>query len=346
VTEPTTQSGAIAAAIAPREGRILSRSILGTTEPGQIAGTLDAFCAARLGSRVEEAFFCELSVGAAFGLRLRDGRGIMLKAHPPDRMPRFVDAVYRVQRHLYQRGLPCPAPIMGPLPFGHGFATVEAFVDGGEFADAHRSVIRSELARTLARMIDLAATISDVRALAQAWRLPPDRGLWPVPHNALFDFEATAAGAEWIDEIASKAKSVLDNSPGRMVVGHADWSAKHFRFKDGKVSVIYDWDSLRLDKETNLVGHAATHFPYTEYFDVPRRASPEEARRFVEQYEIARGTPFSEQEHVAVSAAATYGLAYTARCEHALDPQGKDLRGSFREALSSYGEEYLRAKVD
>jgi hypothetical protein len=106
--------------------------------------------------------------------------------------------------------------------------------------------------------------------------------------------------------------------------------------------VIYDWDSLRFDKETTLVGHTTTHFPYTEYFEVPRRASPEEARLFVEEYEIARGVPFSERERIAVSAAATYGLAYTARCEHALDPEGKDLKGSFREALSSYGEEYLR----
>jgi hypothetical protein len=166
--------------------------------------------------------------------------------------------------------------------------------------------------------------------------------LWPVPHNALFDFEATVAGAEWIDEIAGKAKKILDNSPGRMVVGHADWSVKHFRFKGGKVSVIYDWDSLRLGKETNLVGHAATHFPYTEYFDVPRRASPEEARYFVEGYESAREAPFSEEERAAVSAAATYGLAYTARCEHAIDAGGEDLRWSFREALASYGEEYLR----
>jgi hypothetical protein len=334
--------GAIAEISASREGSILARSILGTDDPRRISENLDAFCVAGLGSAIEETFFCELSVGAAFGLRLRDGRRIMLKAHPPDRTPRFLDAVYQVQRRLYERGFPCPAPITDPLPFGHGFATVEAFVDEGEFADAHRPVIRCEIARTLARMIELAATVPDVRALSQAWKLPPDRGLWPVPHNALFDFEATAAGAEWIDEIASKAKRVLDNSPGRMVAGHADWSVKHFRFKDGKVSVIYDWDSLRLDKEQNLVGHTATHFPYTEYFDVPRRASPEEARLFVEEYEIARGTPFSEQERIAVSAAAAYGLAYTARCEHAIDPEGKDLHGSFREALSSYGEEYFR----
>lgn len=126
-----------------------------------------------------------------------------------------------------------------------------------------------------------------------------------------------------------------------MVIGHADWSAKHFRFEEGRVCVIYDWDSLRLDKEINLVGHTATHISFTEYFDVPRRASPEEARLFVEEYEMARRAPFSEQECVAISAAATYGLAYTARYEHALVPEEKDVSGSFREALSSCGEKYL-----
>lgn len=126
-----------------------------------------------------------------------------------------------------------------------------------------------------------------------------------------------------------------------MVIGHADWSAKHFRFEEGRVCVIYDWDSLRLDKEINLVGHTATHISSTEYFDVPRRASPEEARLFVEEYEMARRAPFSEQECVAISAAATYGLAYTARYEHALVPEEKDVSGSFREALSSCGEKYL-----
>jgi hypothetical protein len=134
-------------------------------------------------------------------------------------------------------------------------------------------------------------------------------GLFPTMRS--FDFKTTAAGAEWIDEIASKAKRVLDNPPGRMVVGHTDWSAKYFRFQEGKVCAVYDWDSLRLDKETTLVGHTAAHFPYTEYFDVPRRASPEEARLFVEEYEMARGAPFSKRERIAVSAAATYGLSRT-----------------------------------
>ncbi|MDQ5812902.1 MAG: phosphotransferase [Actinomycetota bacterium] len=334
------EAGAIAAAFASREGRLLALSILGTADEVRIVGDLHSFCTARLGSGVKGDFFCELSVGAAFGLRLYDDRRVLLKVHPPDRTSPFLETVYRVQRHLYAREFPCPEPICGPLPFARGLATVEVFVDEGEFADAHEPEIRREMTRALARMIELSAEVSDVEELSRGWKLPPDWGLWPVPHNALFDFEATAVGAEWIDEIAGKAKKILDESPGRMVVGHADWSAKHFRFKDGATCMIYDWDSIRLDRETSLVGHTAYHFPYTEYFDVPRRASLEEARLFVEEYETARGTPFSEPERAAVSAAATYGLAYTARWEHALDIAGENLRGSFREALRRYGEEY------
>jgi Ser/Thr protein kinase RdoA (MazF antagonist) len=245
--------GAIAQLATSREGFVLAESILGTAEPRRVSEALATFCPVRLGSGVEGTFFCELSVGAAFGLRPRDGRRVMLKVHPPDWSYRFLEAVCRVQRHLFSRGFPCPEPIAGPLLFGGGFATVEAFVDDGKPADAHEPEIRRSMAHALARLIGLAADGLDAQALLQAWKPPPDRGQWPVPHNALFDFEATSAGTECIHEISSKARKILDNPPGKMVVGHADWSAKHFRFEEGRVCVIYDWDSPRLDMEINLV---------------------------------------------------------------------------------------------
>jgi hypothetical protein len=40
-------------------------------------------------------------------------------------------------------------------------------------------------------------------------------------HSPALDFEATAAGAEWIDAIAAKAKS-LAAEPGELVIGHHD----------------------------------------------------------------------------------------------------------------------------
>ncbi len=265
----------------------------------------------------------------------------MLKAHLPDRTSRFLEAVYRVQRHLFTREFPCPEPITGPLPFGRGLATVEAFVDEGEFVDAHEPRIRREMARALARAIELASEVQGVQGLSQGWTWPEDR-LWPEPHNALFDFESTAAGAEWIDAFARRVRLSNPHSVGRVVVGHADWSAKHFRFEDGGIRVVFDWDSLRLDKEPLIVGTAVATFPATWYLEVRSRApSPDEMRAFIEEYEAARGTSFSRREREAVVSAAAYVITYSARCEHAVDPEGNDLRGSFREALSSYGDEYL-----
>lgn len=136
----------------------------------------------RLGSGVDETFFYELSVGAAFGLRLRDGRRVMLKVHPPYRSYRFLEAACRVQRHLFSRGFPCPEPITGPLQFGGGFATVEAFVGDGKPADAHEPEIRRSMAHALALLIGLAADGLDAQALLQAWkpRLTVGSGRFPT----------------------------------------------------------------------------------------------------------------------------------------------------------------------
>ena len=332
----------IAALVASLEGRILAESVLDTADPGRIALSLQRFCSSMLGAPVEEVLFCDVSIGATFGLRLGDARRVVLKAHRPDRDPDLLACVRRVQLHLVDRGFPCPRPVLGPAPFGAGLATVDRLVDSGEFADAHEPEIRREMAWSLARLIELASEVPQetLAPLEGPWW--PQDGLWPPPHNALFDFEATAVGAGWIDEIAREAKRIVESTPIGTVVSHGDWSANQMRFEGGKMSVAYDWDSLRVDKETTFVGHAATHFPYTERLDVPAAPSPEEVRLFVEEYEAARGVPFSGPERTALFAAATYGLAYTARCEHAVDPKGHWFPGSRREALASTVEGYLR----
>jgi hypothetical protein len=147
-------------------------SILGTADLQEVFRRLDAFCKAHLGSGVDEVFLCELSVGAAFGLRLKDGRRIFLKAHKPDWSSGFLKAVRRVQEHLYDRGFPCPRPLAGPASFGSGLATVEEFVEEGEHADAHNAAIRRKMAQALARSIELAAEVPDAGALSSGWAWP------------------------------------------------------------------------------------------------------------------------------------------------------------------------------
>ena len=142
--------------------------------------------------------------------------------------------------------------------------------------------------------------------------------LWPTPHDGRFDFAATAAGAEWLDEIAGRARRVRDRDAGDLVVGHTDWRVENMRLaSDRSVSAVYDWDSLKILREPALTGGVAHLF--TSDFRVPERVqlpTLDEALAFIADYEAARGAPFSGEEHAVVCAALTYAMAYTARCEY------------------------------
>jgi hypothetical protein len=170
---------------------------------------------------------------------------------------------------------------------------------------------------------------------------PAASGLWPEPHSPIFDFAATAAGAGWIDELATRARERLADPAGEPVVGHVDWSAKHFRFEGSNVRVVYDWDSVARVPEPVLVGEAARSF--TASWDPPARPlmpTPEEARAFVAEYEAARGRSFDAAERRTLGAAAVYALAYGARCEHAGATSAPE-PGSQRDTLRRHGEEFL-----
>lgn len=331
--------GRIEAEFAEPMGHVLAESIFGHTDAARVfAGVVD-FCERELGAGSAELRFFTMSVGAVFGLRLDNGREVVVKIHLAREQLDRLACVQRVQRHLADQGFPCPRPVGEPSRLLELPATVEEHVGGGEHRDAHDPAVRRTMAATLARLIRLAAEAGDVEPLGRGWTVTADDSLWGEPHNALFDFEATAEGAEWIDRLATAARA--RQRPGRRVVAHADWSVKHFRFRGSDVHMIYDWDSLTLDSEPSLVAGAAVHFPYTEAFKVPRVASLDELRAFVAEYEQERPEPFSPEETHSIAAAAVHALAYTARCEHALDPSGSRPKGSFREALAQFGEELL-----
>src|SRR5439155_5202776 len=155
----------------------------------------------------------EVSVGALFGLRLRDGSRVALKVHVQHE-PERLEAVQRVQAHLVECGFPCPRPLGV-----RGRATLEEWNDDGDYLDAHAPPVRRVLAQNLAELFRLA---SELLPLACMEYFPPEDGpLWRGPHNVLFDFEATARGAEWIDEIAQAATPLRDSRVGDLVIGHS-----------------------------------------------------------------------------------------------------------------------------
>ena len=323
-------------------------AMYGSADPQMIAHTVDAFCAAHLGAHIGDAYFYVSSQAGVSGVRLTDGRRVVVKAHQPEWPPAFLAAVNQVQRHLFAHGFPCPQPLLGPTRLGLGHAVVEELVDAGAFADARHPAIRRALAQTLAQLVALTRDLRGVPGLRPGLlsRIPSGT-LWPRPHSPIFDFERTAAGAEWIDHLAAQARAAVEQSSGELVIGHCDWSIQNCRFQSHAIAVIYDWDSLALDRETTIVGEAARGFTMNWLVpDPPPRPSPDEARAFVQDYEVARGQPFSQTEWAAISAAATYALAYGARIEHSLQPNLIAFpRGSARALLAAHGAAYLRPEA-
>jgi len=322
-------------------GPLVQRLVSGDLHGEALAATVSDFTAAHLGAAVAAVEFTTVSVGVVFGLALTDGRRVIVKAHQPRQRRDFLETVHRVQRHLHGHGFPAPAPLLGPRPLGAGLAVAEELVDAGAYRAPHAPRIRRTTAAALAEVIELARPCGRPDGLRHGWRLLSNRdGLWPAEaHDPQFDLEATAEGAEWIDELAAKARAVLDAVDDEPIVGHEDWSAKHFRFlDDDTIGVVYDWDSLTLDTETKIVSTAAATF--TANWDLRPRIvvapSPDEVRGFVEDYFDARGRPVRRSEREALMAAACFVACYTARCERA-----GGWVGDFTNVLQAHGASYL-----
>jgi hypothetical protein len=287
----------------------VERSIFGTVDPEAIWGQVLETC-----PEAEDCFAFRVSIGALFGLELRDGSRVALKIHTGAYSTEYLAAAQAVQEHLWLRGFPCPRPLGS-----RGRATLEEWRDEGVYRDGHVPEVRRALAIALARLIELTDELRPLPRLERGFAFPHEATqLWPTPHNVLFDFEATSAGADWIDEIGASAREVRDNRIGREVVGHGDWVANHVRFDGTEPCVAYDWDSLETDCEPNLLGCAAATFTYNEQFPVELEPTVEETRAFLADYEAARGEPLTRDELRAAHAAAVYVRAYATRCGHAV----------------------------
>jgi hypothetical protein len=326
-------------------GGVVEELVFGTCAEPAIDAAVEAFCRTHLAAAVGEVLFRATSVGVVYGVRLNDGRRVVIKSHQPRESAQALVAMHRVQAHLHREGFPCPAPLVAPAAVANGLAVAEELVDAGEFSDTHEPAYRRLMAEALAWHLELTRACRRPAALGGAWSMYTPRRLWPRElHTPILDFETTAAGAEWIDAIAAKAKERAA-APGELVVGHHDWSGKHFRFAGDRVTVIYDWDSVRLGHEAVIVGNAAMTF--TANFDLPGlklTPTPDEVRAFVDDYSVARSTPLSGSEREQVAACATFIAAFTARCEHC-GRDGDDAMhdpNSFTWALRTYAEDYLR----
>jgi phosphotransferase family enzyme len=312
-------------------------AIYGTSDARAIAAEVDGFCRRELGGTVARGLFHTASVGSVTAVELGDGRRLVLKAHHPERPLEWLQEVVRVQMHLASRGLFATTVCSGPAPIGRGLGIVEALVEGGEARDGHDAAVRAALAGSLAQIVAACRPLVAASTLKpQLLGAAPD-ALWPTPHSKLFDFEATAAGAEWIDEVAWAARARM-RPVGDVVVGHGDWRVEHVRFAGDRVVAAFDWDSLCKQSEPALVGFTAHAF-CADWSREGYASAPtlEEARAFIADYEAARGRAFSAEERRSVGAAFAYSCAYTARCTWALGLDERAEPGTFHHLVASNG---------
>ena len=187
------------------------------------------------------------------------------------------------------------------------------------------------------------ATVPDLAPAAAppAWCRYQD-GPWPVPHDTIFDFSVTPDGYGWLDDLAARATAVLaeDRGADPIVVGHADWYPGNLRFTGDRLVAAFDWD-LVADTAPAVAGitAAACVAPATTGEQAP---GPEAIATFLADVEAAAGRPFARARQRVAAAAATWTLAYNARCDLALqDPGDAPRPGSPLAVAARHGADLL-----
>lgn len=318
----------------------LDRLVFGTDDGAAIDDLVDDWCVAVLGAPVAATTFTTASVGVVTGVELADGRRAVVKAFQPRWTPAFLTSFARVQAHVTHAGFPSPTPLAGPAPIGAGFALAES-----ELADpGHEPLGPGSLeaaAAGLARLVQLCRGVDPSGLSPHPLDGHPESGLFPQPHNPVFDFDATARGAEWIDELASAAAEVRHRDESPPVIAHTDWTVRNIRLRDGALVAVYDWDALAFVSEAVAVGQASVSWAARGEIGDVIAPSVDDAVRFVAAYERARGRPLDDHVRAAMGASALWMLAYTARCEHALDPLGGPPHRWARDRLAADGASFL-----
>ena len=323
----------------------------GTDKAQRIAQMIDEFCQAHLGDKLRGYLFYGSSVGSTHGVQLDDGRELVIKVRPPPETNPYLsldaaslETICSVTRWLADRAYPSPKPILGPTPLGKGLATVDEFVDRGGRGNGFEPACRQIMASGFAELIALLRSFDGEASCLKHFHRSDS--LYPQPHSKLFDFEKTAAGAEWIDAFAERARHA-EARDGKPVLGHADWRVQHLRFQDGKIVATYDWDSLAFCPETELVGSSAHGFTADWTLEGVRRIpTANDIHAYVAEYETARGQPFSKRERRSLFATCVYCIAYSARCTHSLEPGKREWEeNTWPYLLRTEGEALLRKAV-
>ena len=296
---------------------MIEGAIFGPLDADDIVDALEAACERSLRSSLRDGFLYEVSAGVVIGCELVDGRQVIVKGYQPRWTTTFLAAVKRVQSFLHAADFPCPRPLDGAMRVGAAVMLAESVLPDPGVGPANAGS-RGLLAVGLAELVERCRHL-DEPGLAEHPLRRPFHGAFPEPHSPIFDFAATRDGAEWIEDLALRAREVVDADTSRPVIAHTDWSLRNVRIDDVGVVGVFDWDSLALLRESEAVALAAATWSKTGQPNDPTPTSTD-IDLYADAYEARRGRQLTTVQRRAMHAAAIASMAYTARCEHAIDP--------------------------
>lgn len=283
----------------------------------------DRWCRNHLGSGIDGELFRYGHLSAVIGIRLNSGAQVVVKVRrASDRLV----ACASTHRALFERGFPCPKPLVDLAPFGAAVASAEEMTVGGDpFPGSGRSP--EPFAEALAHLVGLAPKPEELDTLdpAPPWAFPPfGTLLWPWPDDRDIDLNEVN-GPAWIDESGWAARDRLQASGGPPIIGHGDWYTANLRWASGGLLAAFDWDSVIAAPETVIVGLAAAMYPTTY---AGTEASIDETQDFLDAYMSARARSFSDEELEEVWAAGLWNRSFDAKKQFSTEGKVESLTES------------------
>jgi len=271
---------------------------------------LAAWCARWLGAPPVAELFEAGYLSTVKGLRLTDGREVVVKVRP--RTARLAGCAV-VHRALWTAGFPCPEPLGDVQPLDGYAASAETLVlDVDEPPPVGELAVLS--AAALARLVDLAPDPGSVPSLAPApswagWD-HPEPELWPRPEDR--DVDLNACGEpRWLDRVAAAVRDRLRGHAADPVIGHGDWHPDNLRWQGPRLVAVHDWDSVISQPEPSIAGLAAASFLGIE--GQAGIAGVDDSAAFLDAYQRARGHRWTSGDYATCWAAGLWQRAFDAK---------------------------------
>ena len=271
---------------------------------------LAVWCRRWLGAPPAAELFEAGYLSTVKGLRLADGREVVVKVRP--RTSRLGGCAV-VHRALWKAGFPCPEPLVDLQPLDGYAATAETLVLAVD-EPPPESELAALSAAALARLVELAPDHGSVPSLAPSpswadWD-HTEPGLWPAPEDRDVDLNACQQ-PQWLDRVAAAVRDHLRGHRGDPVIGHGDWHPENLCWQDSQLITVHDWDSVICQPEPAIAGLAAASFLG---IDGPGPlASVEDSAAFLDAYQRARGRRWTSADYAACWAAGLWQRAFDAK---------------------------------